>query len=130
MTMVTYSSVQPGMDRPFDDFIFVNSCSTGQHDQLVAMMEVEKRYQLTSSDCSVYRHELDSAAGTSSSECHSSIQNMNADWRYRIARWLLSVSNKWIKKFPIEIEIVILIHIIHLVYVLTDYFPRFYQGIG
>ncbi len=86
------SELQPGRNKPLDDFFYINECcSTDQNDHLIAMMEVEKRYKFTSSDIIGYRSELDAAAGTTTCKNLSFLDIINADWRYRIARWMLSV---------------------------------------
>lgn len=88
------SVLQPGRNKPLDDFFYINECcSTGQNDHLIAMMEVEKRYKFTPSEIISYRSELDAAAGTSICKNLSFLDTINADWRYRVARWMLSVRN-------------------------------------
>ena len=52
------------------------------------LFEHEKRYQFSKHDCEVYRQALDNASGSSNRH------DMNLDWRYRIARWLLSASDE------------------------------------
>ena len=91
--IMTTTELNPGRDCPFDDYVFVNYCATGQNDHLLAMLEVEKRYQLNRTDCREYRKKLNFAAGIAS-EGDSSLKDANADWRYRIARWMLRVSKR------------------------------------
>jgi hypothetical protein len=76
------------MDRPFDDIVFVNYFIDNQDDHFKTLLEVEKRYKLSPFQCIAYRKELDIAAGISDRN------NPNADWRYRIARWLLKASDE------------------------------------
>lgn len=60
------------------------------------LFKQETRYQFSRNDCDVYRTNLDSAF-LNKSAFHSEStnrQNMNLDWRYRIARWLLTASDE------------------------------------
>ena len=74
-------------DRPFDDYAFVNLCATKQVDNLSSLLEVERRYCLSADQALWYRDELDRAAGQKAS-------SNSSDWRFRIARWMLRVSNE------------------------------------
>ncbi|KAL3797496.1 hypothetical protein HJC23_009860 [Cyclotella cryptica] len=76
------------MDRPFDDIVFVNYFMDNHDDHFKTLLEVEIRYKLSQPVCIAYRKELDIAAGLSDRH------NPNADWRYRIARWLLRASDE------------------------------------
>ena len=78
--------------RPFNEYAFINLCATGQVDNLTQLLEVEKRYSYNSEQCQSYRNELDSAQAQSPDVSKSS--SSNADWRYRISRWMLRASDE------------------------------------
>ena len=86
-------SLRAGCDGPFDDCAFVNLCSSGQIDNLLALLDIEHRYALSQANCHRFRTELDAAAGPQpvNSVVDGGYPN-NHDWRYRIARWMLRVS--------------------------------------
>ena len=75
------------VDRPYDDYAFVNLCATKQIDHLTSLQEVERRYTLSADDCAKYRKELDRAQGSPAS-------SNSSDWRFRIARWMLKASDE------------------------------------
>ena len=81
-------------DCPFGDYAFVNLCATGEIDNLHSLRDVEKKYVLSSSDCSDYRRELDTAAGLGAQAVEPEA-SQNTDWRYRIARWMLRTSDEF-----------------------------------
>jgi hypothetical protein len=78
------------MNRPFDEFVFVDYCS--DPNAFACLLEVEERYQFSASQCAAYREALDKAAGFSNSEDQNA--DCNSDWRYRIARWLLKAADE------------------------------------
>ncbi len=91
-----FSDMPPGCDgRAYDDSAYMRLCRTGQVRNLVRLMEVEGRYGLRGADCVVYRRALDAAAAAGGGGVDRAAAGMppsNADWRYRVARWMLRVS--------------------------------------
>ena len=87
------SSLSEGRDRPFDDYAFIYLAATGQINNLSSLLEVEKRrYCLSTSDCRLYRVELDNAA---KDEVAGGLSSNNIDWRYRIVRWMLRAADEF-----------------------------------
>ena len=87
---------------PYNEYEFINLCSTGQIDTLCSMLEAEKKYQFSIEDVKQYRQALIDAAkkdvkagGTERTTTPISSNTSNVDWRYRISRWMLRAADEF-----------------------------------
>ena len=87
---------------PYNEYEFINLCSTGQIDTLCSMLEAEKKYQFSIEDVKQYRQALIDAAkkdvkdgGTERATIGEGSSTSNVDWRYRISRWMLRAADEF-----------------------------------